>query len=281
MTKKILIEIADDSVLESLQDIEGVHVVDSENVDEVIKDVEIALYALKRVDELYKHNKQYALEIRDCEMKVTGYIEAMLSGMGGDLSEHHEKFLTIAHKNALRIRELTYELAETAPIPTSPPPLYIQPVSLSYIVQESVKPFKKHLAEKPYKLVVEIPDDLPQVNADEHRAILILDELLSNADKFTLKNGVIKVSAKKEGNFVQISVADNGIGLSDEDIEKLFVTLYFRSDNPKAKGYQGDGSGLWNANVFIERHGGKIWVESELGKGSTFHFTLPIAKEEE
>ena len=109
---------------------------------------------------------------------------------------------------------------------------------------------------------------------DERKFKQILVNLLSNAVKFTPDEGCIVVDAKKEEDSVVISVRDNGVGISDEDQGKVFEEFRQVGDDGKLAS-QGTGLGLTLSRRFVELHGGKIWVESELGKGSVFTFTLP------
>ena len=102
----------------------------------------------------------------------------------------------------------------------------------------------------------------------------MLTNLLSNAHKFTPEGGKISVSAKVTDGQVQVDVADTGIGISAQDQQKLF-TKFFRADSSITREVGGTGLGLTIAKSIVEMHGGKIWVESEIGKGSTFSFTLP------
>jgi signal transduction histidine kinase len=130
---------------------------------------------------------------------------------------------------------------------------------------------------------------MPNIWADQNRLIQVLTNLVSNAHKYTPPEGTITVSAqvieavydnknRSLGPFLQISVSDTGIGMSEEDLIKLF-TPYFRSENPQAREQPGTGLGLTITHGIVQRHGGKIWVESILNQGTTFFFTVPLAAE--
>jgi signal transduction histidine kinase len=115
----------------------------------------------------------------------------------------------------------------------------------------------------------------------------VLTNLVSNAHKYTPEGGGITVRAQmwsdghdgeSEEEFVLCSVADTGIGMSPQDQERLFTTKYFRADNPAVRSVAGTGLGLVITKSLVELHGGEIWVESELGKGSTFFFTVPVVQ---
>jgi signal transduction histidine kinase len=113
--------------------------------------------------------------------------------------------------------------------------------------------------------------------ADEDMVTTILRNLITNAIKFTPKEGRITISAKEvENNFVQISVSDTGIGIEPERIEKIF-RIDSANSTEGTEGEKGSGLGLILSKEFVEKHGGKIWVESQVNAGTTFHFTLPKA----
>jgi signal transduction histidine kinase len=123
-----------------------------------------------------------------------------------------------------------------------------------------------------------VDEPLGTIRADERKVKQVLLNLLSNALKFTPEGGRIDVrAAMNEGN-VEISVADSGVGIAPEDQEAIFEE--FRQVGTAAKNVEGTGLGLALSRKFIELHGGRIWVKSELGQGSTFAFTLPVRRGE-
>src|SRR5262249_261507 len=119
-----------------------------------------------------------------------------------------------------------------------------------------------------------IDNRLGQIQADERKVRQVVLNLLSNAIKFTPEGGRIDVGAMPKDGFVEISVSDTGIGIALDDQEKVFEE--FRRVGTAAKKVEGTGLGLTLCRKFVELHGGKIWVKSELGVGSTFSFTLPV-----
>ena len=107
----------------------------------------------------------------------------------------------------------------------------------------------------------------------------MIDNLVSNAVKFTHPGGRIRVGVQDKGEFLMVSVSDDGIGVPSEDREKIFERFY-RAGNRSEVNVPGTGLGLAIAREIVDKHGGKIWLESQLGKGSTFHFVLPVAGRE-
>lgn len=135
------------------------------------------------------------------------------------------------------------------------------------------------LVAREYKIKVYMeppPETSMEIEADPEKLGLALSNLLENAIKYNVENGrvVIGVERLAESPFIQVNVADTGMGIAKEDMEKLF-TKFFRGENVKTKETAGSGFGLYIVKNIIQRHGGRIWAESELGRGSVFHFTLP------
>ena len=135
---------------------------------------------------------------------------------------------------------------------------------------------KPLLTAKKQSLEVDVEEGLPLVHADRNKVRQVLLNLLSNASKFTPASGKLKVEAVKENNWCRISVVDNGIGIRKDDQQRIFEP-FSQLDSHLAKEEGGTGLGLAIVKQIIEKHGGRIWVESEYGKGSRFTFTLPLA----
>jgi signal transduction histidine kinase len=123
-------------------------------------------------------------------------------------------------------------------------------------------------------MVMNIPESLPPVSADQVRVNLILHNLLNNAVKYSAEGTTIRISVRNTGKVLTVSVADQGKGISSEDQTKLFQSFERLGETSTTK--PGLGLGLLVCKRLIEAHSGKIWVESEPGKGSTFSFTLPL-----
>jgi two-component system, sensor histidine kinase and response regulator len=118
-----------------------------------------------------------------------------------------------------------------------------------------------------------------RINADLNMFETVFRNLVGNAIKFTNENGTILISATKENSFCKISVQDDGVGISEENIAKIF-RIDSKHKTSGTMGEKGTGLGLILCKEFVEKHGGKIEVQSEVGKGSRFSFTLPLKKEE-
>jgi PAS domain S-box-containing protein len=152
----------------------------------------------------------------------------------------------------------------------TPEPIEITRV-ISRITKQSSKKSDKH------RLVTSVSPDLPAVIADPTRIERILDNLISNAIKYSPEGGEIRITVQRQNNDIVLSVLDQGIGIAAADQELLFQAFQ-RLENPRWTGIQGVGLGLVVCKRLVEAHGGRIWVESEQGKGSTFFFTLPLSQ---
>ncbi|ADJ26299.1 PAS/PAC sensor signal transduction histidine kinase [Dehalogenimonas lykanthroporepellens BL-DC-9] len=151
-----------------------------------------------------------------------------------------------------------------------------QPLDISPILLDLAAEVSPQFDRKQQSLELCLPDRLPAVSADEDRLRQILLNLLTNAGKFTPRGGQIIIGAKVDGNMLQLSVADNGRGIGQAEQASIFVPYYRVEDDIDPN--DGMGIGLTLCKMLVTLHGGEIWFESEKGQGSTFYFTLPLAK---
>jgi len=133
-------------------------------------------------------------------------------------------------------------------------------------------------AKKGINLEVSVPDGLPDVQVDPGRIKQVLYNLISNAIKFTPRGGVVRLASHVDGDHLVVEVADTGVGIAREDLGRLFRE-FEQLPQPGGVRPEGTGLGLALTKRFVELHGGRIWLESEPGKGSTFTFTIPIGHE--
>ncbi len=156
--------------------------------------------------------------------------------------------------------------------------LSFEPVDVKVIIKNALQRVKR--LSSVHRFVTSLPKELPPVRADVMRLERILHNLLENAVKYSPDGGYIRVSAKMNSDHLVIGVSDQGIGISEQDQAKLFAPFQ-RLESSRVEGIQGIGLGLLVCRRLVEAHGGRIWVESEPGKGSTFFFNLPLKREEE
>jgi signal transduction histidine kinase len=226
-----------------------------------------------------------AHELKNPMASIKGYTELIAKGMAGSVNEMQASFLTTIHSNVDRMNTIVSDLNDLTKIQVGRLRLEYQSIAIQEAVEEVVRSLRSQLEEKEQTLKLELPDDLPQVWADPNRVAQILTNLLSNAHKYTAKGGTITLGADKPDELtgssrgvevVHIWVQDTGIGIPAEDQDKIFEQ-YFRTEISKESS-SGTGLGLNISKSLVEMQGGRIWFESELDQGSTFHFTVPVAE---
>ena len=230
---------------------------------------------LRLKDEFLSHVSH---ELRSPLTAIHQFVTILLDGLAGDLNSEQREYMEIALKNVYQLRTMISDLLEITRAETGKLTIEPQCVSIAKVVDETCSTLQKNAAVKGIVLTADVPNNLPFADADPVRIKQILVNLIDNGIKFTPENGTIFVRARtfdQDPNFLCISVADNGCGISPEDTEKIFDRLY-QKENTISGSRKGLGLGLYICRELVLRHGGKIWVESEIGEGSTFFFTLPV-----
>jgi len=217
-----------------------------------------------------------AHELRTPMTAILGYTHMLENESFGPLSPKQIEFTRIIRFNVQRMQVLVSDLQDISRIETGQLRLEVRPVRLEEAMQDVLQTTQAQIETRAQQLTVEVPENLPPVRADPARLAQVLVNLLTNASKYTPEKGKIRVQAWLENGWVRCAVSDTGIGMSAEDQARLF-TKFFRSDNPATRDVPGTGLGLCIVKNLVELHGGKIDVESQLGQGSTFTFTVPVA----
>jgi len=212
-------------------------------------------------------------ELRTPLTAITGYSDLLLHRDPPDAIR--KKWLKTILDNSQRISAMANDLLNITRIQSGKITLESESLNLLDIVNEQVD-MEKEFTDK-HEFVVDIESTLPNVVADRDKLSQVVANLLNNAVKYSPDGGRITLSAhhNPSQNCVIVSVADEGIGISPKDIKSLFTTFH-RIQRPETHNIRGSGLGLFIAKEWIEAMGGKIWVESELNKGSTFFVTIPM-----
>ncbi len=227
-----------------------------------------------------------AHELKNPMTSIKGYTELLAARAAGPINENQANFLQVIRANIDRMNTLVSDLNDLSKIEAGRMRLEFLPIALREVVSEVERSTRRQIEDKGQRFIMEIPDDLPQVWADRDRLVQILVNLVSNAHKYSDQGGEITLGAQAaveeiEGGEhlpkVHVWVSDNGIGISAEDQARIFQK-FFRSEDPRTREAPGAGLGLNITRSLVEMQGGKIWFESEYGKGTTFHFTVPVAK---
>lgn len=217
-------------------------------------------------------------ELRSPLTAIRQFVTILLDGLAGDLSPEQREYLEIALRNANQLRAMIDELLDVTRAQTGKLTVEPQRISLAKLIVETFEALQTSAAEKGIKLSLSLPDDLPPAYADPYRVRQILLNLIENGIKHTEEKGKITVRVQvstEDPHYLYVEVIDTGCGISPEESERIFKPLY-QIENTSNTARKGLGLGLYICKDLVSRQGGRIWVESQLGRGSTFFFTLPI-----
>jgi signal transduction histidine kinase len=234
---------------------------------------------LRRLDELKSQFVSVAAhELRNPLSSIIGYVEMLLDADLGPLTDKQREFLEIVQRGGQRLLDIANNLLDVTHIETGRVELVLRPTDLPALMEKVAVELGPQLEAKSHRLILRAIPGLPPALCDETRAAQIIGNLLSNASKYTPEGGLITLSvayATEEG-FLQLCVSDTGVGISAADQDRLFQR-FFRAESAQLTGASGAGLGLHITRSLVELHGGRIWFETELNKGSTFCVTFPIA----
>jgi PAS domain S-box-containing protein len=245
----------------------------------IAKDVTEKRRYERRLKELDKMKSDFVSnvshELRTPLTSIKGSVDNMLDGLTGALNEKQVRYLARIKSNTDRLSRLINDLLDLSRIESGGVEVRSTAFTLTALAEEVAEHLKSLAAEK--LIQIEVPPRDPRVTvwADRDKVTQVLMNLLGNALKFTPQNGKVTVAFEKNGDdYVQISVDDTGPGILSEEKNKIFSKFYQIANIEKEKP-KGSGLGLAISKALVEMHGGRIWLESEVGKGSTFYFTLP------
>jgi len=229
---------------------------------------------LRLKDEFLSHVSH---ELRSPLAAVHQFTTILLDGLAGELKPEQHQYLEIILRNCRQLKAMIDDLLVVTRAEVGKVLVHLECASLADVVREITEALRAKVVEKHVELHTKLAVGLPRVWADPARTRQVLVNLIENAAKFTPERGSIRVSAgifDQDPAFAVISVADTGSGIKPENRKAIFERLFQESCGDESR--RGLGLGLYIARDLVTRQGGKIWVESELGKGSTFFFTLPI-----
>ncbi|MBN1385082.1 MAG: GAF domain-containing protein [Elusimicrobia bacterium] len=216
-------------------------------------------------------------ELRTPLTAIKGFVHVVLEEEVGRINEQQKKFLGIAKQSINHLNMLISDLLDLSKIESGLITIKMEKVNLSDIVKKSIETSMGQIREKNIEIKVDIDKDALPVEGDSSRLLQVFNNLIFNAIKFSKKDGHIKIVVKDKGNYIFSAITDSGVGIPKEEHKKIFEKFY-QVDSSYARTAGGTGLGLYIVKTIIKLHGGKIWLESEIGKGSTFSFLLPKAK---
>ena len=215
-------------------------------------------------------------ELRTPLNSITGFSKLMLNRVDGELTPLQTTYLQSIHSSSTHLLQLVNSVLDMSRIEAGKLELVREPVALAPLVEECLESARALAERKALRIDGDLAPGLPEADADRTKLKQVLLNLLSNAVKFTAAGRVL-VRVRAEADALHVMVADTGSGISEDDLPRLFEP-FTRIENT-ARSTDGTGLGLMLSKRFVELHGGRIWVESREGQGSTFHFTLPAMRQ--
>jgi PAS domain S-box-containing protein len=213
-------------------------------------------------------------ELRTPLNSILGYTDVLLMGLDGELDEEVTTDLEAIHDNSQHLLSLINDILDLAKIEAGRMTFELGDVNVGNLLNEVKKTSAGLLVNKDVEMIVDADDSLPTIVADYHRVYQVVNNLVSNAAKFTEK-GSITLRAAADGGEMVLQVIDTGIGISQEDLDAIFEE-FTQADTSSTRQHEGTGLGLTITRRLVQMHGGTITVESELGKGSTFSARFPL-----
>jgi len=233
---------------------------------------------LKRADQIRRDFvANVSHELRTPLSILRGYIETMLDDPKMPRGET-ARILEVMEQHTKRLGLLANDLLTLAQLEAGSSNLQWSEIDLLRFFSDLVRDWKKKLAAKGLKAVVDVADDCSAISADETQLREVFDNLLDNALKYSNKNGEIRLTAARRGNDAILEVSDDGIGIAQEDLPRIFERFY-RADKARSRELGGTGLGLSIVKHIAQLHGGRVEAESELGKGTTIRLSLPAVTE--
>jgi signal transduction histidine kinase len=236
--------------------------------------------AVERLKELDLSKRRFlanmSYELRTPLTNILGFSRLMMKEISGPITEQQRDDLQIVYQDSQHLLGLINDLLDISHIEAGLMELEFQKVDLGQLIHSVMATASALVRDKNVELHQEIAPDMPEVSVDVARIRQVLLRLLANAAKFT-EQGSITVRAWPDDGQVLVSVSDTGVGIPTEDQERIFERF---EQGTLENGRRPDGAGLGLAlsKQFVEMHGGRIWVESEVGKGATFTFSLPLRR---
>ncbi|MBN1284915.1 MAG: GAF domain-containing protein [Anaerolineae bacterium] len=218
-------------------------------------------------------------ELKTPMVSIRGYADMMTQGLAGEVTDQQKRFLSIIARNVQRLEAIVSDLTDVSRIETGHIYIEIGQVDVEDVIEQTRDSTLTQIEERGHTLIINMPPDLPYVKADPKRVMQVMNNLVSNAYKYTPDGGTLTISCRRlrdDGDWVEIAVSDTGVGMSEEELKNL-GRKFWRADNEHVTAQKGTGLGFAITKSLIELMEGKLSVKSEVGVGSTFAFALPVA----
>jgi signal transduction histidine kinase len=232
----------------------------------------------KELESASKHKSEFLAsmshELRTPLNAIIGFSQVMRDGISGEITAMQKEYLDDIVTSANHLLSLINDVLDLSKVEAGQVELQVAPFSLRDALERGISTVREQATANGVQVALHANGGFDAVTGDERRIRQVIFNLLSNAVKFTESGGLVDVGAVQRNGEVEVSVADTGSGIAAEDLNRIFEE--FQQTEAGAKQRDGTGLGLALSKRFVEMHGGRIWCESELGKGSTFRFTLPV-----
>lgn len=233
--------------------------------------------------EIEQKNKEF-ISIATHEIKapmtaIIGNLSMVIEDEMGEQDELARSLTMEAYSGTIRLRDLVNELLDIARLESGRATYNLTQLNLADEVLAMIELQRVPAQEKNIAVSYQIPEQMPAVIADRNKLEIILTNFISNGIKYNRYPGAVMVTCEVDGKFVKTTISDTGLGIPPEQQAKMFQK-FFRVESEDRRDIPGTGLGMYISKLFIEAMGGKLWFESEVGKGTAFHFTLPISEEE-
>jgi two-component system phosphate regulon sensor histidine kinase PhoR len=243
-----------------------------------VKAVVVIIHDLTRLKQLERNRQEFVAnvshELRTPLSLIKGYTETLLDGAKDDAAVAG-KFLGTIDRNVDRLKLLIEDLLTISELESGRVQLQLQSVALRPLMERLCEDYEPRARSRGVNLQVTCPE--LTVSADPGRLQQVVGNLVDNAIKYGREHGTVNVEGRPSGNgMVEVCVADDGPGIPEASLDRVFERFY-RVDKARAREQGGTGLGLAIVKHIVQSHGGKVWVQSELGSGSRFYFTLPTA----
>jgi signal transduction histidine kinase len=231
----------------------------------------------KELETASKHKSEFLAnmshELRTPLNAIIGFSQVLRERISGEINAKQEEYLDDIVTSANHLLALINDVLDLSKVEAGQVELQVAPFSLRDALERGVSMVREQATTDGVQVALHANGGLDVITGDERRIRQVIFNLLSNAVKFTPAGGLVDVSARQRNGEVTVSVADTGPGIAAEDLDRIFEE--FQQTEAGARQREGTGLGLALSKRFVEMHGGRIWCDSELGKGSTFRFTLP------
>lgn len=217
-------------------------------------------------------------ELRTPLNSVIGFSQMLQDQVIGDLNEQQNRYIGYILSSGKNLEQMINDILDLAKIESGRAEIMLEEFLLTEVVVDVISGLNELIDQKNLRFALDVNSDLT-LTADKLKLKQVIFNLLSNAVKFTPNEGQVALLGKEVDSGILISVSDTGIGIREDDIGRVF-NLFEQGDSSMTKSHHGTGLGLALVKTLVEMHNGSIWAESELGKGSTFSFIIPVVKEQ-